>query len=513
MNEPAPRTGTRGSVPPTEPLAGTIDLVGPAADRTESVTNALRVAFRQYGYEPVAPPILERAGPFLDRSGEDIRDRMYIFSDPSGREVCLRPELTIPTARLYANKCKGENQLLRASYIGSAFRYDKPRVGRYRQFTQVGAEFIGETDRCLADAETLALADHALRSCGLDQLQIAVSDIELFTSVFEDERISPTWQRRLRKVASDPKALGTLLEGASETETAAPAATLDLQRALASVAEADRNEVLRALLKSFSLDSGFGSRDIDDIVQRTLEKTATSGRGGLPPDLVAGLVALLGVDAPIVEGLATIRALAATYGFTGLPRLVEMWERRIELLDALGVDAAALRLDLSLRRGIAYYSGFVFQIQVAGGSTDQVCAGGRYDELVETLGGRSGTPAVGFALGLERVLLALERLEVPPATSPVDALVVSGGDVADAQVLRITAALRAEGIAAVFLNGRRVRYALGHAVKRGVRYVAVVGEREVGRGAIVLRDLDAHEQVTVTVEEAARIVGKRETVR
>lgn len=509
----AASAGKRVSVPPTEPLAGTIDLVGPAADRTEALTTALRDAFRQYGYEPVTPPILERAGPFLDRSGEDIRDRMYIFSDPSGREVCLRPELTIPIARLYANKCKGENQLLRASYIGSAFRYDKPRVGRYRQFTQVGAEFIGETDRCLADAETLALADHALRSCGLDHLQIAVSDIELFTSVFDDERLSSTWRRRLRKVASDPKALRSLLDGASEAETAAPAATLDLQRALASVAESDRNEVLRSLLKSFSIDSGFGSRDIDDIVQRTLEKTATSGHGGLPEDLVAGLVALLGVDGPIAEGLEAVRAVAATHGFTGLPRLVELWERRLELLDALGVDAAALRLDLSLRRGIAYYSGFVFQIQVAGSSTDQVCAGGRYDELVETLGGRSGTPAVGFALGLERVLLALEQSEAPTATSPLDALVVGGGDVAEVQVLRITAALRAAGITAVFLNGRRVRYALGHAVKRGVRYVAVVGEREAASGVIVLRDLDAHEQVTVTVEEAARLIGERESVR
>lgn len=494
-------------MPPTEPLAGTLDLVGRLAERAEMVANALRVAFRQYGYQPVAPPILERAGPFLDRSGEDIRDRMYIFSDPSGREVCLRPELTIPTARLYADKFKGENQILRAFYMGPVFRYDKPREGRYRQFTQVGAEFLGETDECLADAETLALADHALRSCGLDQLQVSVSDIQFFTSLLDDESLSPTWRRRLRNLASDPRALGRVLDRAVEVEPEAPATAHDLQRALALVPEGDRNDVLRALLKAFAIDGGFGSRDINEIVERLVQKAETSGRDLPPRKLIDGLRALLAIDAPIGEGLEMVDGLSSSLGFPRLKLAAELWKRRIDLLDALGVDTEGIRLDLTLRRGIAYYSGFIFEIHVGDASaTNQVCAGGRYNELVGTLGGRPGTPAVGFALGLERVVLALEKSEAPFATPHLQVFVVGGGDVSDLEVVRITAALRTGGLSAVFLNGRRVRYALGLAVKHGVRYVVVVGERELGEAAVILRDLDAHEQVLLSIDQAIGVI-------
>jgi histidyl-tRNA synthetase len=496
-------------MPPTEPLAGTIDLVGRLAERTEMATNALRVAFRQYGYEPVAPPIIERAGPFLDRSGEDIRDRMYIFSDPAGREVCLRPELTIPTARLYADKFKGENQILRAFYIGPVFRYEKPREGRYRQFTQVGAEFIGETNECLADAETLALADHALRSCGLEDLHIAVSDIQFFTSVFDDASLSARWKQRLRNLASDPRALRQLLERAAGPERPGATSTLELERALASVPEGDRNDVLQALLKSLALDGGFGSRDVDDIVERVLEKAETSGKDTLPQVLIDGLNTLLDINAPLADGLKTVTELAHTMDAPSLIGAVELWTRRIELLAALGINTDAIRLDLSLRRGFAYYSGFVFEIH-AGEPASQVCAGGRYNELVATLGGRTGTPAVGFALGLERALLAMEDSEQPVAGSRLDVFVVGAGDVPDASVVRTTRALRSTGLSAVFLNGRRLRYALGIADKRGVRYVAVVGERELGEDLIGLRDLEARRQINVTIDEAARIVRDRE---
>ena len=148
---------------PQPSIAGTRDYAGDDAVALQMARDAIEATLRRYAYAAIDPPILESSTPFLNRSGEDIRRQMYIFPDPAGQEVCLRPELTIPVCRAYLRQLqssdgapRGAAREARLSYFGPAFTYESASDGRYRQFYQAGAEFIGASSREAADAEILA---------------------------------------------------------------------------------------------------------------------------------------------------------------------------------------------------------------------------------------------------------------------------------------------------------------------------------------------------------------------
>ncbi len=491
-------------MPDTEPIAGTADVVGTQAERAEIVRETARQIFRRHGYEPVEPPVLERAAPFLDRSGEDIRTRMYIFSDPAGREICLRPELTIPTARLFADRLPGEGRPFRAYYSGPVFRYGRTGEGRFRQFNQLGAELIGEPDEALADAEVLALALALLSGVGVTEHSVAVSDVSVFSGLAQDERLSPSWRARLLRSAPDPTALRVLID--HSTGTTESSATAGIHQALRGVSEHDRDTVLRSLLQDRATTEGTGSRDIDDIVHRTLDRLSEAEGGGLPPVLVDAITELLAIRAPVQEAMERVRTVARAIGSAPILASMTSWERRLERIEAFGIDTTELTMDLSLRRGIAYYSHFIFAVHMPGAAASSLlCAGGRYNDLVATVGGRS-SPAVGFAIGLERLVLHLERSAAPVQVPVPEVYVVTGGEIAEVEGIRVATTLRAHGVATEFLNGRRVRYAINAALKRGVRYVAIAGEAEAASDVIVLRDLQSRAQSTLPADEGARKV-------
>ena len=151
-----------------EHIAGTKDYLGSDARRLVEIADACTSTFDLYGYARVILPILERSDIFLQRSGEEIRSRMYIFTDPKGRtEICLRPEMTISVARAFLERMAFRRLPVRLSYQGDVFRYDKVREGRYRQFLQAGVELIGSENRLAADVEVMTLALEAVKQAGI----------------------------------------------------------------------------------------------------------------------------------------------------------------------------------------------------------------------------------------------------------------------------------------------------------------------------------------------------------
>lgn len=396
----------------TEPVSGAFDLAEEQAVRAEAVAEASRAWFRAHGLAPVKPPILERAAPFLDRLGEEIRSRMYIFTDPGGHEVCLRPEMTIPTARLYADAIHGRDEVFRCYYVGSVFRFDWPREGRYRQFTQAGAEHFGEPDRAAADAEVLALAHGLLRSYGLDGLQVEVGDVSFFGALLDDERLTPGWRVRLTRAAPDWAALERELEaardvaeGQADRDGTSGAAGDEVVALLDRTPAAQRDALLGRILTAAGPEH-IGVRSPEAIARRLLNRA--EARGPIEPALAEALAGVLAVDAPLAAGLAEVRAIAERAGSRALATVVDGWDRRADLLAERGLDPADVRLRPRMGRGIHYYTGFVFEIHDGTGSAEsQLCGGGRYDDLVESVGGTAPVPAVGFSLGLERVQLQL----------------------------------------------------------------------------------------------------------
>src|ERR1700741_4502207 len=157
--------------------------------------DALLASFAQAGYVRAEPAILQPAEPFLDLSGEDIRKSLYLTTDASGEELCLRPDLTIPVARAYlASPAAGLPAGF--SYLGPVFRY---RWGRPSEFLQAGIESFGRQDRAAADAEMLALALEAVAAFGVRDVEIRTGDVALFNALIDALQLFPVWRRRLIK--------------------------------------------------------------------------------------------------------------------------------------------------------------------------------------------------------------------------------------------------------------------------------------------------------------------------
>ena len=154
--------------------------------------DALLLSFAQAGYSLAEPPVLQPAEPFLDLSGEDIRKSLYLTTDATGEELCLRPDLTIPVAREYLASGKA-GKAAGYSYLGPVFRY---RGSAPSEFLQAGIESFGRLDRPAADAEMLALALEATRAFGVNDVEIRTGDIALFTSLIDALGLYPVWRRR-----------------------------------------------------------------------------------------------------------------------------------------------------------------------------------------------------------------------------------------------------------------------------------------------------------------------------
>src|SRR5687768_12507779 len=169
---------------------------------------ALVASYERAGYSRLAPAFVQPAEPFLDLSGEDIRTRMLLTTDPSGRELCLRPDLTIPVSCDYLASDKA-GQPAGYCYLGPVFRY---RDGAPAEFVQAGIESFGRTDTAATDAEMLALGLEAATQYGVSAPEIRMGDVGLFAALVDALDLAPAWKRRLIKDFNRKKSLVQDLE-------------------------------------------------------------------------------------------------------------------------------------------------------------------------------------------------------------------------------------------------------------------------------------------------------------
>src|SRR5262249_29738451 len=160
----------------------------------------LMATFMRAGYEQIAPAIIQPAGLFLDVVGEGLRARTYVFTDPDGEELCLRPDLTVPTCRLHLARYPDGLTPARYCYNGSAFRYQPLGAdsAHPREFRQAGVECLAGRDREQADADVVGVIIAALREAGLGDYQLRIGDLGLFSALLEALPLPPRWRRRLK---------------------------------------------------------------------------------------------------------------------------------------------------------------------------------------------------------------------------------------------------------------------------------------------------------------------------
>jgi ATP phosphoribosyltransferase regulatory subunit len=359
---------------------------------------ALVASFERAGYTRVAPAILQPAEPFLDLSGEDIRKRMFLTSDPHGRELCLRPDLTIPVSRDYlasptAGKAHG------FCYLGQVFRHRQNESG---EFLQAGIESFGRPDIAAADAEMLALGLDTTAHYGLATPDIRIGDVGLFAALIAALDLAPAWKRRLIKDFNHKTSLAQDLERLTISATHARP---EYQGVLAALAGSDPKgaHALVTDLLSIAGISAVGGRSVGEIADRFLEQAALGAQTSLPRETRAVIERFLAVAGDPDEAAAELRMIAKD-GSLKLNAALDLFESRTGFLAARGVDVRRIKFSTAFGRGLDYYTGFVFELHdPQGRATGQLVAGGRYDGLLTRLGSARPIPAVGFAAWIERL--------------------------------------------------------------------------------------------------------------
>jgi histidyl-tRNA synthetase len=402
---------------------GTYDLIPPRSATYLAVRDAISTPLKNSGYGYIETPGFENVELFARGVGEStdiVTKEMYAFETKGGDKLALRPEGTASVLRaaLEANLHKAGNLPVKLWYSGSYYRYERPQAGRYRHFSQVGAEAIGTEDPAL-DAELIILADQAYRSLGLRNFRILLNSLG-------DKECRPVYREALQNFLRD----------------------LDLDEDTRRRIEINPLRVLD---------------DKRDAVQKQL------------------------TGAPMLRDYLCDACKA-------------YHEQVRELLTAAGV---AFEDDEKLVRGLDYYTRTTFEFVHDGlGSQSAVGGGGRYDGLSEMIGGPA-LPSVGWALGVDRTVLALEaegvELDIPAATS---VYAVPLGDEARRVLFGVVTELRKAGVAADFsYGGKGLKGAMKNANRSGARYAIVAGERDLADGVVQLKDMESGEQEPVPVAE------------
>ena len=175
---------------------GTRDFTPEEMQKRKLIEENIRLSFKNYGYKEIQTPIFETLELFTVKSGEAIISEIYSFSDKSGRNLALRPELTAPTIRLYIDKLQMEPKPLKLYYFGNCYRYDRPQKGRYREFTQAGCEIIG-VDTPESTAELIAMGYNILKNTGLKNIELNIGNLNILTIIFEKLKLSKEHQQYL----------------------------------------------------------------------------------------------------------------------------------------------------------------------------------------------------------------------------------------------------------------------------------------------------------------------------
>jgi ATP phosphoribosyltransferase regulatory subunit len=366
----------------------------PRATGSAAWAEALLLSFAQAGYIQSEPAILQPAEPFLDLSGEDIRKSLYLTTDPSGEELCLRPDLTIPVARDYLASGRA-GQPAGFCYLGPVFRY---RGGRPSEFLQAGIESFGRRDRAAADAEMLALGLEATSAFGLTDIEIRTGDVALFNALLDALDLFPVWRRRLIK---DFNRNISLEQDIEHLAVATGSARNEYEGVLAALAGSDRKAALALVtdLMSIAGATNVGGRSVAEIADRFLEQSTLKG-GGLPREKRESIKRFLAISGDPDDALAQLRTLAADARLD-LTAAIDQFESRIGFMAARGIDTTKTRFSTSFGRGLDYYTGFEFELHSKGNGVEPLVAGGRYDGLMTQLGADMPIPAVGFSIWIE----------------------------------------------------------------------------------------------------------------
>jgi histidyl-tRNA synthetase len=428
-------------------LKGFRDYLPSAAMAREQILEIARAVYRSYGFSPIDTPALEYTEILLGKGGEESDKQLFRFTDQGGRDVAMRFDLTVPFARFAAQHLNDIGTPFKRYHQGTVWRGENTQRGRYREFMQSDFDTIG-TESNASDIETLLVIHDLFVALGFERFVIRVNNRLVLNGLLE-------------KLGLAEKTAGVL-------------------RVLDKLHKAGRDAV------------------IAEMVERVGATAEQAGK-------VLELAQLTGTPADILAKLSTLLA-GSVHGEDGVARLRELFAAAAKA----GIPAERIELDVSIARGLDYYTGTIYETFLSDDpAIGSVCSGGRYDNLA-ALFTHQKLPGVGASLGVDRLLAALENMgKVETASTPAPVLVVFFDQQHLGDYLRIGRVLRAAGInSEVFPDSRAVGKQLKYADKKGFRLAVIAGPDEFQSGQWKIKELKSGQQSTVAESALADEIRK-----
>lgn len=395
-----------------------------------------RGVFRRFGYAPIDTPALEYLEILTGKGGEESDRLMYRFEDHGGRMVGLRFDLTIPLARFAAQHINQLGTPFRRYHLGPVWRGENTHAGRYREFMQCDFDLIG-TESAIADIETATVIHDLIYALGFDGFTIHLNNRQVLTGLLQQLGVE--------------------------------SAAVPILRALDKLTKIGPEKVAEEMHDA----AGLSPAQADSVLQLADVKGSTD-------EVLARLPEISGGNETAAAG-------------------IERLQKIVDGLRASGVPEHRFMLDVSIARGLDYYTGVVFETFLdALPGIGSVCSGGRYDNLAE-LYTKQHLPGVGASLGLDRLLAAMEQLGMLPGTATTAPVFVAyfdpnrGND-----YLRIASALRAAGIGAeLYPEPKKLGQQLKYADRRGFSVALIAGDQEFASGTCQVKNLRGDEKLDV----------------
>lgn len=405
----------------------------------EQIMDTARQVFRSFGFAPIDTPALEYSEVLLGKGGGETEKQVFRFEDNGGRDVMLRFDLTVPLARFAAQHFNELGTPLRRYHLANVWRAENPQKGRYREFMQCDFDTVG-VDSPVADAETLLVINDLLTALNVGDFSIRLNHRGVLNGFLQKHGLAER--------------------------------SVDVLRALDKLPKAGPDAVRAELT-----EGGVGSEAIDALLQ--FAKCQGDPADVLP--MAAKAVAGNELGEASLERLKQVCSVAA----------------------GCGLPAGRLQLDLSIARGLDYYTGVIYETFLAElPGIGSVCSGGRYDNLAELFTSQK-LPGVGASLGLDRLVAALEELKkLEAAKTPAKVLITIMDEARIGEYLSLARQLRAAGIATeVYPAAAKFQKQMKYADSKGFEYVIIAGSQEFEQAVWNVKQLATGEQRALSTDE------------
>ena len=425
-------------------LSGFMELLPQKQQKLERMMEVLRKTYSLYGFAPLDTPAIEDAQILLAKGGGETEKQIYRFQK-GDNDLALRFDLTVPLAKYVALHCNDLAFPFRRYQISKVYRGERAQRGRFREFYQADIDIIGDGKLdILNEAEIPAIIYRVFRGFGLERFQIRVNNRKILNGFYA-------------------------MQGLSEKS----------------------GEIMRTVDK---LDK-IGAEKVRTIL---VEECALTGQQA---DEILKFIAITGTNGEVLEALNGYAGRNEVFD-AGLGELQAVTAN----LSAFGVPEKNFAVDLTIARGLDYYTGTVYETTLLDHpEIGSVCSGGRYDNLAGYYTEKE-LPGVGISIGLTRLFYVLDEqglLNPDLPSAPADALVLPmTQDPAPAIALAQT--LRDAGIRVqLYGEQKKFKQKMSYADKIGVPYAVLLGEDEIAEGKCSVKDMRSGQQITVTPQEAA----------